>query len=123
MIFKDQRPYAIGEKLLNPVIEILNNISGGNNKKGKMTTIPLSTTTVESDTKLLYSNILQNTIKQIKSSTLGLSSIQLDETTNCEANPQLIMVVRWFDSEGAKQNILALEHLGASTRVNDIFLN
>ena len=44
-----------------------------------------------------------------------------NKTTDCEDNPQLIVFARWFDSEGAKQYILALGNLGASTRAKDIF--
>ena len=94
IIAKECKPYTIGETLIKPRATEMARIVLGPESEKKLIEISLSNDTVMRRIADLSVNIKEQVISEIKTSPLGLFSIQLDETTDVTSCCQLLVFRR-----------------------------
>ena len=71
----------------------------------------------------MATDIKDQDVHQIKSSGLGLFSIELDESTDEASCSQLMVFARYVNSRSFKEEALFCSHLELTTKASDILEN
>ena len=85
----------------------------------KLVTIPLSNDTIKRRIEEILENVLQQNIASVKRS--GKFSLQLDETTNIGNDAQLMVFVRYLDTNDYMEQFLFCRPLAKNTTGEQIF--
>ncbi|XP_068223303.1 protein FAM200C-like [Palaemon carinicauda] len=114
-IAKQIKKHTIGENLIKPcalkMVEIV---------LGKEMKVPLSNSTVQRRMSDIATDIKDQVVPEIKSSTFGLFSIQLDESTDVASCSQLMVFASYVHSDSFKEEFLFRSPLELTTKASDI---
>jgi len=88
--------------------------------KKKIEVVPLSNDTIHSRISDMSTNILEQIIAELDSTTFSLS-MQLDESTDISQCIQLLVFVRYIYSGTCKEEFLFCEPLLKTTKAIDVF--
>ena len=120
MIAKECKPYTIVETLIKPCATEMARIVLGPKSEKKLQQIPLSNDTVNRRIAKLSANIKEQVISELKNSSFGMFSIQLDETTDVASCSQLLVFCRYFTESDMKDNMLFCSVLESTTKAVDV---
>ena len=108
-----------GENLIKPASVEMARIMCGDAVANKLEMIPLSNDTMKRRIKELSRNVLQQTITAIRH--CERFSLQLDETTDIGSDAQLMVFVRYFDTNNFVEQFLFFRPLAENTTGEEIF--
>ena len=122
-IAKQKKPHTIGETLIKSCASKMVELVLGDESRKKLDTIPLSDNTIARRIRNMAQDIRAQLILELNSSTHGLFSIQLDESTDVSNFSQLMVFVRWATIDGLQEEILYCSPLETTTRAADVLGN
>ncbi len=120
-IAKAKKPHTIAENLILPCMAEVVELMCGKEAAKKISNIPLSNDTISRRINDLSKNIEEQVITELKNCSLGLFSLQLDESTDIKSLCQLLVYVRYFNSGTLKEEFLFCKNLETYGRGEDIF--
>ena len=118
-IARAKAPHTAVENLIKPACVEMARIMCGDAVANKLEMVPLSNDTMKRRIKKLSRNILQQTIAAIRH--CERSSLQLDETTDIGSDAQLMVFVRYFDTNDFVEQFLFCRPLAKNTTGEEIF--
>ena len=118
-IARAKAPHTAGENLIKPASVEMARIMCGDAVANKLEMVPLSNDTMKRRIKELSRNVLQQTIAAIRHS--ERFSLQLDETTDIGSDAQLMVFVRYFDTNDFVEQFLFCRPLAKNTTGEEIF--
>lgn len=120
-IAKAKKPHTIAEDLLLPCTKDIVRLMLGTEYVKKLNPISLSNDTVKRRIEDMSSDILQQVVDEIKSTPLGIFSMQLDESTDVANCSQLMVYVRYVRDCDFKDEFLFCSPLETTTTARDVF--
>ena len=118
-IARAKAPHTAGENLIKPASVEMARIMCGDAVANKLEMVSLSNHTMKRRIKELSRNVLQQTIAAIRH--CERFSLQLDETTDIGSNAQLMVFVRYFDTNDFVEQFLFCRPLAKNTTGEEIF--
>ena len=118
-IARAKAPHTAVENLIKPACVEMARIMCGDAVANKLEMVPLSNDTMKLRIKKLSRNILQQTIAAIRH--CERFSLQLDETTDIGSDAQLMVFVRYFDTNDFVEQFLFCRPLAKNTTGEEIF--
>ena len=118
-IARAKAPHTAGENLIKSASVEMARIMCGDAVANKLEMVPLSNDTMKRRIKELLRNVLQQKIAAIRHS--ERFSLQLDETTDIGSDAQLIVFVRYFDSNDFVEQFLFCRPLAKNITGEEIF--
>ena len=118
-IARAKAPHTAGENLIKPASVEMARIMCGDAVANKLEMVPLSNDTMKRRIKELSRNVLQQTIAAIRH--CERFSLQLDETTDIGSDAQLMVFVRYFDTNDFVEQFLFCRPLAKNTTGEEIF--
>ena len=118
-IARAKAPHTAGENLIKPASVEMARIMCGDAVANKLKMVPLSNDTMKRRITELSRNVLQQTIVAIKR--CERFSLQLDETTDIGSDAQLMVFVRYFDTNDFVEQFLFCRPLAKNTTGEEIF--
>ena len=112
-------PHCDGENLIKPASVEMARIMCGDAVANKLKVVPLSNDTIKRHIEELSRNVLQQTIAAIRHG--ERFSLQLDETTDIGSDAQLMVFVRYFDTNDFVEQFLFCRPLAKNTTEEEIF--
>ena len=112
-IARAKAPHTAGENLIKPGSVEMARIMYGDAVANKLEMVPLSNDTMKRRIKELSRNVLQQTIAAIRH--CERFSLQLDETTDIGSDAQLMVFVRYFDTNDFVEQFLFCRPLAKNT--------
>ena len=120
-IAKAKKPHTIAVELLLPATKDIVRVMLGAEYVNKLNTISLSNNTVSRRIDDMSADIMEQVIQEMKSAPLGISSIQLDESTDVANCSQLLVFVRYIYDGDLKDELLFCKPLETTTTARDAF--
>ena len=118
-IARAKAPHTTGENLIKPASVEMARIMCGDAVAKKLEMVPLSNDTMKRRIEELSRNVLQQTIATIRR--CEKFSLQLDETTDIGSDAQLMVFVRYFDTNDFVEQFLFCRPLAKNTTGEEIF--
>ena len=120
-IAQAQKAHTIGEELILPSCKDIAQCLLGDDALQKFNTVPLSNSTVQRRIVEMADDIKQQVVEELRSTPLGLFSIQLDESTDVAGCAQLLVFVRYVHELELKDEFLFCHALESTTTGEDVF--
>ena len=117
-IARAKAPHTAGENLIKPASVEMARIMCGDAIANILEMVPLSND-MKQRIKELSRNVLQQTIAAIRH--CEIFSLQLDETTDIGSDAQLMVFVRYFDTNDIIEQFLFCRPLAKNTTGEEIF--
>ena len=118
-IARAKTPHTAGENLIKPASVEMARIMCGDAVANILEMVPLSNDTMKRRIKELSRNVLQQAIAAIRH--CERFSLQLDETTDIGSDAQLMVFVRYFDTNDFVEQFLFCRPLAKNTTGEEIF--
>ena len=118
-IVREKAPHTAGENLIKPVAVEMARILCGDAVPNNLAMVPLSNDTIKWRIQKISEDALQQTIASVKRS--GKFSLQSDETIDIGNDAQLMMFVRYLDTNDYMEQFLFCRRLAKNTTGEQIF--
>lgn len=119
LIARNKKPYTIGEDLVKPAAVKMAEIMCGQKEAKKLNSVPLSAKIVKERISILAENVKEQIIFALKQA--KYFAIQLDETTDCSSNSQLMVYVRYKGADNFEEELLFCSPLELRSRGIDVY--
>ena len=120
VILREKRSYMDMEKIVKPCLSIAAEyLHGGSRAVERVTSIPLSDTTIRSRCLLIATDLKAQLVEKLKAS--PVFGIQLDETTDIGGEAQLIVYTRFIEELKIVDRFLFCLTVGIETTAQAIF--
>ncbi|XP_068242269.1 zinc finger BED domain-containing protein 5-like [Palaemon carinicauda] len=120
LVAKNMKAHTIAESLIMPAAKILVSHVIGEEAVAKLESVSVSNNTVQRRIEEMSVDIADQVVEGVKSSKYGFA-IQLDESTDVTNCSQLLVYVRFTQSNAAKTELLLSQDLSSTTTGKDIF--
>ena len=120
-IAKAKKPHVIGEELILPCTKDIVHHMLGDKAAESLDCLSLSNNTVQRRIADMPVAILTQVTNEIKTSPLGLFTLQVDESTDVANLPQLLVYVRYINNGNFKDEFLFCKPYETTTKSTDIF--
>ncbi|XP_068235570.1 zinc finger BED domain-containing protein 5-like [Palaemon carinicauda] len=119
LVAKNMKAHTIAESIIMPAAKILVSHVNGEEAVAKLESVSVSNNTVQRRIEDMV-DIAEEVVEGMKSSKYGFA-IQLDESTDITNCSQLLVYVRFTQSNAAKTDLLLSQDLSNTTTRKDIF--
>ncbi|XP_068201647.1 zinc finger BED domain-containing protein 5-like [Palaemon carinicauda] len=120
LVAKNMKAHTIAESLIMPAAKILVSQVIGEEAVAKLESVSVSNNTVQRRIKEMSVDIADQVFEGVKSSKYGFAS-QLNESTDVTNCSELLVYVRFMQSNAAKTELLLSQDLSSTTTGKDIF--
>ena len=120
-IAKAKKTHVIGEELILPCTKDIVHHMLRHKAPESLECLSLSNNTVQRRIADMSLDILTQVVNEIKTSPLGLFTLQVDESTDVANLPQLLVYVRYINNDTFKDEFLFCKSLETTTKSIDIF--